>query len=82
MKRQELKNKVDELIKNESFKKYLNIEVEKLIEGGYLNIESEESNSYGLAKLVLHLALRRLSEQYAPLSNYYRKEYRELLKNY
>jgi len=78
----ELKEKVEELIEQEEFKKYLKKEVNNIIESGYVDASKEEAGTYGLAKVVLYCALRGLARQYYPMSDYYRKEYKSLIKNY
>ena len=82
MNRKELKEKVIELTEKEDFKKYLLENVDELIDSSSLAIEKEEKESYGLAKVVLYCSLKRLADQYRPLSDYYNKEYKSLIKNY
>lgn len=82
MNKKQLKEKVMELINNEDFKEYLEKQVDHLLQSGYLNIEDEEPDTYGLAKVVLYCSLKRLASQYRPLGDYYNKEYSSLIKNY
>jgi len=78
----ELKQRVIELIEQEDFKKYLKKEVDSIIKSGYVDASKEETGTYGLAKVVLYCALRGLARQYYPMSDYYRKKYKSLIKNY
>ena len=82
MNKQELKDKTKELVEKEDFEKYLQEEIDYIIDSGFIDYEKEEKDSFGLAKLILYCALRGLSKQYHPLSDYYNKEYKGLLKNY
>ena len=82
MNKQELKDKIKELIEKEDFKRYIQEEINYIIDSGFVDYEKEEKGSFGLAKLILYCGLRGLSKQYYPLSPYYKKEYKELLENY
>lgn len=81
MNKQELKDKIKELIEKEDFEKHLFNEIDYIIDSGFIDYEAEEKDSFGLAKLILYCGLRGLSLQYRPLKGLY-KEYKELLENY
>ena len=68
MEKQELKKQVYELIKNDDFNELLEREINRIIDGGYLNISSFDvkEGGYILAKSTLYCALKRFSEQFRP----------------
>jgi len=80
MKAEELERKAILLAEQEAFKKYLKNEIEEIVKSGYIDPSDEPDDSYGLAKVVLYCALKRLAGQYYPLSGYYRDRYKELLE--
>jgi hypothetical protein len=43
-------------------------EADRLIRSGGIDISEEETGSYYAAKIILHVALENLSEQYKPIS--------------
>ena len=79
MEKEELKRRVQELIENEDFRKYLNAKIEEIINSGFIDAESEETGSYGLAKDILSCALKSEAEQYSP-PNSLLKKYRKLMQ--
>jgi len=85
MEKKELKDQIYEMLnKDKSVNFILSEEIDKLLDSGYINVSGtkKEDVGYSLAKLVLYLSLRRLSEQYKPLSEEMNKEYSGLIKNY
>jgi len=84
MERKELYAKIKEMVDSEDFNKGLNKEIEQIVDSrqASLALAKEEPGTYAMAKVVLYAALKEFAEQYAPLSDDYRKEYRWLLHNH
>ena len=71
-----------ELIENENFHEHLLEKVDEILKSGFVDPESEETGTYGLAKVILYCALKFEAEAYRPISDSYRKKYRGIIKYY
>lgn len=64
---EQCKNRVEELISNPEFRRFLDKEVERLFKSGALDTESADDD-FRLPRLILCVALENLSRKYSPLS--------------
>lgn len=76
-----LRNKVLELVEREDFEKYLKLEIDKLLDSGFINC-SDDKDGFLMAKIVLYCALKREAEQYKPFDSSLTRKYKELIKDY
>lgn len=82
MDKEELKRIVMELIDADDFHKHLCATVDKIINSGMMNVESEETGTYTLAKVVLYCALNEQAYSYRPLSDAISWKYKNIIRYY
>lgn len=84
MNKTKLKKEILELFKKQDFKNHLNKEIDKLLNSGYLEIESYnfKEDGYQLPKLCLYVIFKRIAFNYKPFDTQFMKQYKSLIKNY
>ena len=80
---QQEKEKVLELLnRDDDILSLLGIEIDRVLKGGFIDTSNIEKGDYSIAKLILFLSLKRLAEQYKPISDEINKKYKSLIKEY
>lgn len=65
--REEFRKRVYDLIDAEDFRKYFKKEVDRLLDGGFVNYDVPSSEIYQLAKAVMYIAMENDVKEYKPL---------------